>query len=117
MSMRTSGCRARKLSSASGSPHVLAHALGLFHDVLGLHAQVLAGGREPHLLAGALEKLGAQFFLQLADGHAQRRLGDGQALGCAAEVQLLGQHQKVPQLSQLHGVLSGLTIDQYVIDI
>jgi len=32
-------------------------------------------------------------------------------------VQLLGQHQKVPQLSQLHGVLSGLTIDQYVIDI
>jgi hypothetical protein len=60
-------------------------------------------GREPHALAAALEQLGLQPVLQLLDGHAQRRLGDAQPLGRAAEMQLFGQGHEVVQQPQLQG--------------
>ena len=90
--------------------HALAHIPRLLHRLPGqrqqlacTRQQVGAGGGEPHALAAALKQRRANFFLQLADGDRQRRLGDGQALGRTAEVQLLSQGRKVVQQSQLHG--------------
>ena len=69
-----------------------------------LGQQMLAGGRQAHALAVALEQLGLQLFLQLLDGDRQRWLRDAQPLRRAAEMQLLGQGHEVVQYAQFHGI-------------
>ena len=56
-----------------------------------------AGRGERNLAAGADEQVGAERVLELANLVAQRRLGDVEARGCAAEVQLLRDGQEVAQ--------------------
>jgi len=62
----------------------------------------LPGGGEVHPPAVAGEQLRAHRCLQLLDVERQRRLGDGQALRGATEVQFFGQHQKVAQVAEFH---------------
>jgi hypothetical protein len=65
-------------------------------------------GRELHVLGVALHEHRAQILLQRLERHAQRRLGDAQALGGPAEVQLLGQDHKVTQQMGFHHVSQSL---------
>ncbi|MNS87315.1 hypothetical protein D3C72_1212540 [compost metagenome] len=67
--------------------------------MLGLHLldaplQLHARRRQPHGARGALQKLHAQRFLQLAHALAQRRLTQMQPLRGASEVQFLGDHRE-----------------------
>ncbi len=55
-------------------------------------------------MRGAYEQLGAEAALELGDGAGQRRLGDAEALGGAADVRLLGDGDEVAQLAGLHSV-------------
>ena len=55
-------------------------------DVLGALRHVEAGVGERDLARPPLDQLGAEFALQLADLHGQRRLGDRAVLGGAAEM-------------------------------
>ncbi|MCY1375087.1 hypothetical protein D9M69_624730 [compost metagenome] len=66
------------------------------------HAQRLARGREPHLLAVALEQARAHRVFELADRHRQRRLRNGQPPRGTPEVQLFGEHGEVAQVPQFH---------------
>ena len=61
-----------------------------------------AGRRQLDSPARAGEQRAAQLLLQRADLLAERRLGDVQARGGAAEVQLLGDGDEVTQLAEFH---------------
>src|SRR5690606_24909948 len=63
----------------------------------GLVVQGAPCRREFHMPAAAHKKAGAQAFLQLPDGIAERRLGDMQASGRTAETELLGHGDEIPQ--------------------
>jgi hypothetical protein len=52
--------------------------------------------------AVALEQRHAQARLERLDLLGERRRGDVQTVGGAAEMQLLGDRDEVPQLAQLH---------------
>jgi hypothetical protein len=67
-----------------------------------LGLEKLAGLGQAQRPAAAFQQLQAQLVLQLADLLAQRRLGDMQAQGGAAEIQLLGHRQEVAEMTQLH---------------
>jgi hypothetical protein len=58
-----------------------------------------AGRGEADPAAGPVEDLDSEPGLQGADGLADRRLGDAQPLGGAAEVQFAGEGQEDPQLA------------------
>ncbi|MCY1182798.1 hypothetical protein D9M73_233760 [compost metagenome] len=51
---------------------------------------------------GAVEQARADFLFQRLDLLAQRRLGNAQLSGGAAEMQLLGDGDEVTQVTQLH---------------
>ena len=51
---------------------------------------------EPGALRGAVEQAGAELLFEAADLSAQRRLGDAQVGGGAAEVPVLGDGDEVP---------------------
>jgi hypothetical protein len=55
-------------------------------------------------MGSAPEQLAADQLLQRPDLAAQRRLGEVQRLGRAAEVQLLGDRHEGPQVAQLDRV-------------
>lgn len=59
---------------------------------------------EGDLAAGALEEGGAEAAFELADRPREWGLGDAETLGCAAEVELLGDGDEVGQLAGLHGL-------------
>ncbi len=64
--------------------------------------QGLAGRREGDLAGGAHQQRDAELPLQLLDRPGERGLGHAEALGGAAEVQLLGDGDEVPELAYLH---------------
>ena len=57
---------------------------------------------ERHLAPRAFEQAGAQFRLEVADLHGQRRLADVQALGRTGKAQGLGNGDEVAQVAQFH---------------
>jgi hypothetical protein len=59
----------------------------------------VAGVRQLHLTAAAVEQAGSELLLELPDRHAQRRLRDIQPLRRPAEVQLLRHGDEVPQVA------------------
>jgi hypothetical protein len=61
----------------------------------------LPGGGEPDLAVVADEQLCAEGALELVDLVAQRRLGDVEARGCAAEVALLGDGKEVAKQARV----------------
>ena len=73
-------------------------ALGARQQLARLGQQGGAGGGQLHAAAVALEQARTQRALQPGNGLRQRRLGDVQARGRAAEVQLLGHRHKLAPL-------------------
>jgi hypothetical protein len=72
--------------------------------------QRLAGKRQLHAVGRAAQQLAAEHLLQRADLPAQRRLGDVEAFGRAAEVELLrhgDERAQVPQLDRLRRLREG----------
>src|SRR5206468_6262076 len=61
----------------------------------------LAGRRQAHVAAVALQEFGADVVLQQPDLAAERRLGHVQAFGGAAEVQLLSHRDEAAELADL----------------
>ncbi len=59
------------------------------------------GGRE-HALARTVEQPGAGLALQVGDLFGQRGLRDAQRVSCSAEVSVLGEGERVPQMPCLH---------------
>ena len=88
-------------AAGHGAGHVRGPAYAL-QDLVGLGKKGVARGGELHLLAVAQQQLDAQLFLQGLDGQAQWWLRDGQPVGGAAEMELLGQDDEVAQKMQLH---------------
>jgi len=87
----------RRVAEADGSGDALAGETRAFGCALEcrqrwrcLLEERLSGGSELDLAARAREQLGAEDALELADLVAQRRLGDVEARGGSAEVELLG---------------------------
>ena len=70
----------------------------------------LAGRGQLDLALVAQQQRRADLLLELADLLAQRRLRHVQALGRAAEVQLLGDDDEVAQVAELHGVMMSVGI-------
>ena len=65
-----------------GAANCLEHALGRLHECV-------PGGGEPDRTGAAVEEASTELALELLDGSAQGWLGDVEALGRSAEVQLL----------------------------
>ncbi|MNP16155.1 hypothetical protein D3C76_1085390 [compost metagenome] len=74
----------------------------LLEDLPGLVEEQPAGFGQAHAAIGAIQQARADFFLQGLDLLAQRRLGNAQLLGGAAEMQFLGDGDEVAQVSQFH---------------
>ena len=62
-----------------------------------------AGGSEGDPAWRPFEQLHAEIFLELAHLPTDGRLGDPQTLGGPAEMQLLGDRDKVEETSKVHG--------------
>nr|WP_246624306.1 hypothetical protein [Streptomonospora nanhaiensis] len=90
--------------AVAGLAHHRAQPLLAQQQRAGLVAQQPAGGGELDGAARPVEQRHPQFPLQALDGLAERRLGDPQRLGGAAEVHLLGHGEEVAQVAgQVHG--------------
>lgn len=74
----------------------------LVEQVVGVVQQTPSGGGEAQWPGAAIQQLDPQLTLQLAQLLAQRRLGDVQPRGRAADVQLLRRRDEVAQVSKLH---------------
>jgi hypothetical protein len=89
-----------------GQPAHLGHALpgllGFEDGPAGVRQERLTRGRHPDPPAEALEQRRAQFLLQLADLHRQRRLRQVQPFGGLGEAALLGHRDHVTKLVQFH---------------
>jgi hypothetical protein len=62
----------------------------------------LPSDREGDLSLRAVKQTDAELLLELTNLLADRRLGDIEAFGCAAEVQFLGYRDEVPEVTELH---------------
>ena len=83
--------------AGSGETGALGRALERGERQWRLVAERTPGGGEFDATARPDEQVGAQRALELVDLVAQRRLGDVQARGCPAEMQLLRDRQEVAQ--------------------
>ena len=70
----------------------------------------LPGRGETGSATGTEQQRGAHGVLEVADLHAQGRLGDVKPSSGAPEVQLFGDSDEVPQDTQLEGWLHVLTV-------
>ena len=73
----------------------------LAQDAAGGVVEHAAGVGEAHVPGVAIEEARAHRLLELADLHAERRLGDGEASGGASEVQLVHHLTEIAQVAEL----------------
>ena len=62
----------------------------------------LAGGGGGHPAPVAVQQLGAELALEIADLLGERRLGDVQLGGRADELALLNDRDEVPKVTEIH---------------
>jgi hypothetical protein len=97
-----------KAGMVGGSP--LSAPFGCGHraeDRSPLGQQHGSGRGERHSTARSLQQRDTELPLELGDRSGQRWLGDAQAVGSTAEVQLLCHRDEVPQLASLHATRVG----------
>jgi hypothetical protein len=87
--------------AARRSLRVLGGAVDRGEDPARTREEHLAGGRELDAAGRAVQQRHAELGLEPADLLRERRLGDVQALGGAAEVALLGDGDEVTEVSEL----------------
>ncbi len=85
------------------------------HNLARIEQKLLPGGGQLHAAIGARQQSRANLLLQQLDLLAKRRLGDIQARGCAAKVQLFGNGNKVAQMTEFD--IHILNISFYIINI
>ena len=73
----------------------------LAQDAAGGVVEHAAGVGEAHVPGVTIEEARAHRLLELADLHAERRLGDGEARGGASEVQLVHHLTEIAQVAEL----------------
>ena len=79
-------------------------------DALGALRHLKAGFGDGDLARPALDQLGAELALELADLHRQRRLGDGALLRRLAEMAIAGEGGEITQLTQgNHGLILAIS--------
>ena len=88
--------------AALHAPRLARRVLDRVEDLARAHEERRAGRGQLDLALVAQQQLRADLLLERADLLAQRRLGHVQALGRAAEVQLLGDGDEVAQVAELH---------------
>lgn len=93
------GAKAQRLGEfvALGLRHVLQQR-GFLQHAPRLRHQPFAGGSDQYLVAVAFKQRHVQFVLQLADGDAERRLGDMAGGGGAGEVFHFRQRDEIAQI-------------------
>jgi len=64
-----------------------------------------AGGRKQHAFAASLKESNPQPGFEVADLLRYGRLGNTKAIGGTAEVARLGYGQKIPQMTDLNGIV------------
>jgi hypothetical protein len=79
--------------------------LGMIEDLAGLIQEEPSRVGEPHPPLCPLEEADLQLFLEAPDLLAERGLGDSQAAGRAAKMQLVGKSDEVAEMSELHGLI------------
>ena len=102
--------------AARGAARVLDRGVDGGEDLARALEQHLAGGRELDAARGAVEQRLSELGLEAADLLRERRLGDVQAFGGAAEVPLLGDGDEVAQVPELHGQPLPFIFKTYSID-
>jgi hypothetical protein len=93
------------LAAARGHGHPAADRVRGGQQRAGVGQQLPAGVGQRHAVAVPGQQRGAEILFQRADLPTERRLRDVQLIGGAAEVQLTGDGDEVPQLAQvqIHG--------------
>ena len=82
--------------------HDMAQPVGLHDQAPRFVEQGRAGAGQAHRALGAVEQGGPDLGLEILDVLRERRLGDRQSLGGAAEMQLLGDRQEAAKRAQVH---------------
>ena len=72
------------------------------------HRAAAYGLGEFHAARQAMKQGRAQLPLELADLRAEGRLFDSEPLGCAPEMQLLGNRYEITQMPELHAPTTGV---------
>ncbi len=75
---------------------------------LGFFFEKNARRREPDLLLRAIEKFGADLFLELLDLAAEGGLGDQNSFGGFSKIEVFCDDQKIPKLREMHGFVNFL---------
>jgi hypothetical protein len=91
----------------SHAAHGGLHLVDALEHLHGLFVEEPAVLREVGRAGAALDQRHAQLLLQLLDLPAQRRLCDVQALRGAGEAPFARHRDEVPEVPQLHTILSG----------
>lgn len=89
------------LLAAPQAPSQRLQAFGVLEQGLGFVEEGPPVGSQAQALLAALEQLQAETLFQLGDLPAQRRLGDVQLLGGAADVLDLGHGDEITKLSEI----------------
>src|SRR5262249_15261048 len=84
-----------------GTLRVVPRSVKLGQSSAGTVEKRAAGLGEPDLARCPKQELGPELLLELSDRRAQRRLGHVQAIGGAAEVELLRDRDEVAQMPKL----------------
>jgi hypothetical protein len=71
----------------------------------GMFLEDQAGGRKQHAFAASLKESNPQPGFEVADLLRDTRLRDAKAIGGAAEIACLGYGQKIPQMTDLNGIV------------
>ena len=84
----------------AGEPHLFAQPPGVADDLAGPVQRALALRGEPAIARAAAHELHAELLFELLDAGRQRRLGQAEARGGAAEVLLSGERDEHFELGQ-----------------
>ena len=89
---------AQRLPGRAGLPQCAQQFVAGGEDGVGMVERDPPGFGQMQLSTAAFEQRMAQPFLQLADLHRQRRLGEVQAFGRAGEIAVVGDRPEVAQV-------------------
>jgi hypothetical protein len=91
-----------------GARHHRSRFVHFRQQLVGLIVEQPSGDGQAQRPFVAVEQNGAKLGLKLLDLAAERGLGDVQAFGGAGKIALIGDHDEVAKLAQIHDYTSGV---------
>nr|WP_292618265.1 hypothetical protein [Nitrobacter sp. 62-23] len=82
--------------------HIEARFVGSRQERTGVNKESFASQSQPGRPPCPLKQHHAQLLFEIPDRTRQGRLLDADAIGCALEVQFLGDRDKMPEMTKLH---------------